>query len=286
MATYHPGELWVQEQAGSRRMADLVGGMVDPGLGASGRAFLERQPLLAVSTLDAAGQPWASLWLGAPGFVRADAAGTTVEVDLGAVARTPGDPSVAHLRPGRDVALLAIDLSSARRLRVNGAVESVSPERARIRIREAYPNCPKYIRRRRLVSMTPTAPGWSTSGDALGPDQRARWAAAETFFVASRHPERGADASHRGGPPGFVTVRGNTLVVPDFGGNGMFQTLGNLVVDDRAGAVVLDFATGRSLQVVGRARVRIEAQGARRWWELDVERWLDAPLGVALEWAD
>ena len=63
-----------------------------------------------------------------------------------------------------------------------------------------------------------------------------RRTSADTFFVASAHAERGVDASHRGGLPGFVRVLGDrTLEIPDYPGNSMFNTLGNPAADPRAG---------------------------------------------------
>jgi hypothetical protein len=81
--------------------------------------------------------------------------------------------------------------------------------------------------------------------------------AADTFFIASVHPERGADASHRGGRPGFVEVagKGRLLPFPDYAGNRMFQILGNLMVDGHVGLLFLDWTTGVALQVTGEAQI-------------------------------
>jgi hypothetical protein len=94
------------------------------------------------------------------------------------------------------------------------------------------------------------------SYDKLGAAQRALIEEADTFFIATAHPERGADASHRGGPPGVVEVAadGASLRVPDYSGNSMFQTLGNLEIDPHAGLLFLDWEGGTSLQLTGRAR--------------------------------
>jgi uncharacterized protein len=82
-------------------------------------------------------------------------------------------------------------------------------------------------------------------------------ARADTFFIASAHPERGADASHRGGRPGFVQVApdGRSLRFPDYTGNRMFKTLGNLTVEPRAGLLFVDWESGATLQLTGRADV-------------------------------
>jgi len=86
--------------------------------------------------------------------------------------------------------------------------------------------------------------------------QQSRIANADTFFIGTFHPQAGADASHRGGFPGFVRVTaGDQISFPDYPGNTMFNTLGNLRVNPRAGLLFVDFTTGDVLQLTGRARV-------------------------------
>lgn len=75
-------------------------------------------------------------------------------------------------------------------------------------------------------------------------------AGADTFFLGTTHPTRGNDASHRGGPPGFVRVTSpTTLWWPDFPGNNMFNSFGNLAVDDEAALLFTDFTTGATVQM-------------------------------------
>ena len=63
--------------------------------------------------------------------------------------------------------------------------------------------------------------------------------------------QRSVDVSHRGGKPGFVRIDGDVLTIPDFAGNLHFNTLGNLLVNPRAGLLFIDFATGDLLQLSG-----------------------------------
>ena len=66
------------------------------------------------------------------------------------------------------------------------------------------------------------------------------------------------DVSHRGGRPGFVRVSdgplATELTIPDFRGNFIFNTFGNLEVNPRAGIVCADFRTGDILSLTGTAR--------------------------------
>ena len=94
--------------------------------------------------------------------------------------------------------------------------------------------------------------------------------AADTFFVASAHPRRGTDVSHRGGDPGFVRMLDDhTLRVPDYAGNSMFNTLGNLHVNPRAGLLFVDFDRWRTLQLTGTATIRFDLEP--RAWDFRVE---------------
>ena len=54
----------------------------------------------------------------------------------------------------------------------------------------------------------------------------------------------------------------------------MFQTLGNLSVDPRAGLLFVDFASGATLQLSGRAQIVWEPERAVRF---AVERWVERP---------
>ena len=83
------------------------------------------------------------------------------------------------------------------------------------------------------------------------------------------HPTRGADASHRGGSPGFVRVAGGRLWWPDYPGNNMFNSLGNLAVDPAAALMFIDFFSGRTLQLSGAGDVRWD-DAAERSVEYDV----------------
>lgn len=77
------------------------------------------------------------------------------------------------------------------------------------------------------------------------------------FFLASADREGRPDVSFKGGRPGFVRVTGaNQLAFPDYDGNGMFKSLGNLSVNPAVGLLFIDFEKPRRLRVQGRASVR------------------------------
>jgi predicted pyridoxine 5'-phosphate oxidase superfamily flavin-nucleotide-binding protein len=77
-----------------------------------------------------------------------------------------------------------------------------------------------------------------------------------SFFIATADAEGRPDCSHKGGMPGFVRVVGPAeLVYPDYDGNGMFKTLGNIAVNPHVGFLFIDFERPRRLRVNGRATI-------------------------------
>src|SRR5262249_5180350 len=136
-----------------------------------------------------------------------------------------------------------------------------------LHLAEAYPNCPKYIRPRHLLVREPgrdDLPGPPLRSSSLSPSQRGWIRRADTFFIASFHPRGGADASHRGGTPGFVRANADgSLEFPDYAGNNMFNTLGNIVEQPRAGLLFLDFDSGDALQLTGEASLDGSGEAVR-----------------------
>ena len=228
--SFHPGELEAQRRMDVEEDAARLVRMFEPGLNPRTAAFAVAQRVVVASSVSGE-RVVASLHEG------------PLEV-LG-----PARVRLAGLPDAGDVGLLVIDPATRRRLRLNGRAHGDTIELSRV-----YGNCPKYIHARAVTFARGTA--WSREGPALDAAHREWIRAADTFFLASRHPAEGADASHRGGPPGFVeVVDTRTLRFPDFAGNNMFNTLGNLLADARCGLLFPDFATGGTLQVSGRAEI-------------------------------
>ena len=79
------------------------------------------------------------------------------------------------------------------------------------------------------------------------------------FFLATADSEGRPDCSFKGGAAGFVRVIGpSELVFPDFDGNGMFKSLGNIDVNSEVGLLFIDFEKPRRLRVNGNAVVRAD----------------------------
>jgi predicted pyridoxine 5'-phosphate oxidase superfamily flavin-nucleotide-binding protein len=76
------------------------------------------------------------------------------------------------------------------------------------------------------------------------------------FFIATADAEGRPDCSHKGGMPGFVRVSApDELVFPDYDGNGMFKSLGNIAVNPHVGLLFIDFEKPRRLRVNGTATI-------------------------------
>lgn len=290
---FHEGELAVQERTGERAMGARNGALLRDFLTPAACRFVAQQRTVAAALLDALGRPRATLWASEPGFVRCEH-GRVVEIARSVTAGSIDDPTSAGLTPGAGIGLLAIDLGSRRRLRINGRIQSADDETLALEVHESFPNCPKYIQQRELIetASSRSAPEPVLAGALLGAEQRALVELADTAFVASLHPERGLDASHRGGAPGFIrALDERTLRFPDYPGNSMFQTLGNFEIDPRAGVVVVDFERGRLLSLTGdvktfygREHAAQPSGGSGRYWELAVQHWFSYPLSARLGW--
>jgi predicted pyridoxine 5'-phosphate oxidase superfamily flavin-nucleotide-binding protein len=151
---FHAGELEVQEQAGVRATADDVGdGIVD--FVSDGIAdFLQRRRFVIVGTVDAARCVWASVVTGPPGFITVSSRrGLTL-----ACSPVTGDPLFENLVVESHVALIAIDLLSSRRVRVNGTVV-LKDGAIYLKTEKVYGNCRRYIQERIVAdSRTEKAP--------------------------------------------------------------------------------------------------------------------------------
>ena len=93
---------------------------------------------------------------------------------------------------------------------------------------------------------------------AFSPDDKSFIEATPYFFLATADAEGRPDCSFKGGMPGFVRVTGpSELAFPDYDGNGMFKSLGNLLVNPSVGLLFIALHDApRRLRVNGTASVR------------------------------
>jgi predicted pyridoxine 5'-phosphate oxidase superfamily flavin-nucleotide-binding protein len=91
-------------------------------------------------------------------------------------------------------------------------------------------------------------------------DDAAFIAAQSFFFLATADGEGRPDCSYKGGAPGFVRVLApDLLAFPDYDGNGMFKSLGNLSVNPHVGLLFLGVGEApKRLRVNGRAALAFD----------------------------
>jgi uncharacterized protein len=275
---FHKGEVAMQTTIGvAERMEQFGRRVIRDAMPDQHREFYAQLPFIVLGAVDPQGDAWATLIAGEPGFMHSP---DPRRLDF-AVPLDPRDPASAGLGIGGAVGMLGIELHTRRRNRMNGHVDASTPERFGVAVEQAFGNCPQYIQQRDWQMVRdPADHAGLPAAQAIEPaDPRAQAmiAAADTFFVASYvTDDEGAhhvDASHRGGKPGFVRINADgSLTIPDFAGNLHFNTLGNFLLNPKAGLIVPDFETGDVLQLTGDAEVVLDSpeitafQGAERLW--------------------
>jgi predicted pyridoxine 5'-phosphate oxidase superfamily flavin-nucleotide-binding protein len=91
---------------------------------------------------------------------------------------------------------------------------------------------------------------------AFTEDDRAFIESRTLFFLATADEQGRPDCSYKGGDPGFVRVTGpSELAFPSYDGNGMFRSLGNLLVHPPVALLFIDFERPSRLRVNGVARM-------------------------------
>ena len=164
---YNAGSRSLQDRFDSRRLADRledrkVSGTID----ADDRAFIESMDMLFIATADEHGRPTCSYKGGDPGFVKV--------LDERTIAFPVYDGNGMFLSAGNvlvnpEVGLLFISFERRRRLRLNGTATAAADDElvpawpgaqlvVRVRAREVFPNCPRYIHRYELVERSPYVP--------------------------------------------------------------------------------------------------------------------------------
>ncbi|MGE3270690.1 MAG: pyridoxamine 5'-phosphate oxidase family protein [Chloroflexota bacterium] len=180
---YHQGSRELQDRFDSRRLADQLAAWSaerSVRIQDDDRAFIEARDMFFLATADAEGRPNCSYKGGDPGFVRV--------VGEQTIAFPSYDGNGMYVSAGNTlvnphVGMLFLDLEAGQRLRLNGeaSIDPADPLLAeypgaelvvRVRVREIFPNCPRYIHKYRLVErseyvphadVAPPVPDWKRS---------------------------------------------------------------------------------------------------------------------------
>lgn len=262
---FHEGEIAIQQRAGVRAEAQHLVRMLDPvELSAGVAKFLAQGTLIVMSARDRGGTLWTSPLVGPRGFVKVTGP-RALHIWTTPVREDP----LYGLPAGQKIGLVTMDFAKRRRFRLNGYLTDAGRRGLNVEVEQAYGNCPQYIQQRILTPAEPSLSHDPSSQERerrvstrLSEEDIAQIRCADTFFLGTTHPTRGNDANHRGGPAGFVRVEDSQFLWwPDYLGNNMFNSLGNLAVDPTTALLFVDFTTGRTLHLSGRAVVEATAPG-------------------------
>jgi ferredoxin-NADP reductase/predicted pyridoxine 5'-phosphate oxidase superfamily flavin-nucleotide-binding protein len=255
--------------------------------------MLQRGSLLALGTLDSDNRPWVTLFGGSPGFSEPLGGGfigtrTLVDSQYDPVvqALVGGAKDGEMLQPpdgGKMLAGLAFDLMTRKRVKIGGKMvagtvrevnvalegsdeEQAPQKQAQIqlvtKIEESLGNCPKYLNqyeiRPALVQAHLTSSGLTLSSEAEAMIKRS------DMFLLSTGTPTDMDVNHRGGAAGFVRIVSPTCIVyPEFSGNRLYQSLGNLQLNPRIGMIFPDHDTGDVLYITGTAEILVGDDAAK-----------------------
>lgn len=274
---FHEGEVTLQKKFGVHEsVMQYAPKFLRPYMPGQHRDFYQGIPFLVVAARDKRGNMWASLLaneLGTADFVTSPD-DTTLDIHAEPVY---GDALQDAFQEGDDLGILGIEFATKRRNRVNGRVTGRSEKDAAIRfsVDMSFGNCPQYIRPRKWWTTTPTCDRNNSERpaiqrhDRLTEEQMQQLRESDTMFLATgyrgegENPRFGNDASHRGGPKGWILVKDDhTLVLPNFSGNDMYNSMGNLVLDNRMGVTVPLMETGGMIQLTGTTEMEFDERKA------------------------
>jgi hypothetical protein len=190
--------------------------------------------------------------------------------------------------------MIVIELGTGRRYRINCKIK-INNEYLNLIIEEAFPTCPKYIQSRIPTFNTKKNILPITSkGYRLNKEQQTLITQSDTFFEGSQSSSEFLDVNHRGGNPGFIEILENGyLKIPDYVGNNMYNTLGNLLEIPKAGLLFFDFEKGNILQLTGTTTFlfdqlsdadNIKTTETGRYWLFKTERWVQINQHHQIDW--
>ncbi|KAK0739125.1 hypothetical protein B0T21DRAFT_382239 [Apiosordaria backusii] len=257
------------------------------GLSRSHGDRVSASPLIAIGALDDQGRPWTSIWGGKRNFARQISQDRLVMASLVDESHDPvikslgldrlADGELGQTSGDKAISALSIDLESRDRVKLAGKMvvgalvrrpnsEAVSEVQLGFQVEESLGNCPKYLNKKVIRAHLPS-PQLVSASLPLPEEAISLLAKADLFFLSSTNGQT-MDTNHRGGPPGFMRVisnsdpsaRGNSgvvLIYPEYSGNRLYQTLGNLHTNPLIGIAIPDFDTSDVLYLTGTTQLLV-----------------------------
>jgi len=279
---FNNGEIAVQKLANEAHIAERVGGIIQPQLPYNAMSFIEHQQIVVVGSADPDGELWSSLLIGEAGMVSV-LSERQIAFNLQHLHSDKNDIGFRNLSDSSSIGIMFFEPATRRRYRVNGSAQ-INAEQILIDIEEAYPNCPKYIQQRQAETEAGIADPRTVSGTELSHKLRSSIEIADTMFIASQGLDGKMDASHRGGNKGFIKIlEDGRLKIPDYPGNSMFNTLGNIYENPNVGILIPDWKAHSTLQISGKGELYFEQNSEEdlrysgntgRFWIFTPVKWL------------
>ena len=293
---YHAGEKAIHKRLGITEKQEEIGKRVFRDyMPDQHREFFSQLPYFIVGSADEDGWPWASIIFGVPGFIS-----TPDDKHIKVAAQIDEtDPLYANIKLNAPMSFLGIEMHTRRRNRANVSIEEIASDGFTARIDQSFGNCPKYINHRSPdFTRTPT-PSTTSVRKFTTIDMAVQQTIenADFFFVASQIETQGnrtiegVDVNHRGGKPGFIQISGNTLTIPDYFGNSIFNTLGNFMINPKAGLIFHNPQNASLLQMVGTTEIIWDDdpilkhfEGAERAWRFTLDHGIERLQSVPMLW--
>ncbi len=281
---FHEGQLAVQKLAGEAEIAKMRLPMIENALHPRSIPFIAHQVLAFAGSEDVDGAIWLSLLVGERGFIQIPSI-QEINFDLSKVTSNRSDIFFKNIQTNPTVGLLFHEAARRARYRAWGKARQEG-EQLSVDITMGYPSCPKHIQRA-LIELPPDTKSISPeyqNGTTLGKSEKKWITNAHTFFISTQTKKGEIEASHRGGDPGFIEIQENGIIrVPDYLGNSMFSTLGNIYENPKAALLFVDHKKGETLQLSGMAELEFDQNSAAdfyksgetgRFWTFETKQWI------------
>lgn len=282
---FSQGELYVQQLAGEDKIAQKrIPMAINNQLNDFSAEYLEYQLLFNITSIDQDNRVWISMLSGKPNLIKVIDF-STISIDKTLITSPSDDVFYKNIRHNKNVGLLFLDWETRKRYRLNGRIKE-EKDNLIINIQETYGICHKYIQRRSFKYTNPNTPSIPSSlkGIEIMDIHKLLIENANTFFLGTCGLNKKVDASHKGGKPGFVKfINNNTIKIPDYSGNSMFNSLGNIHENPSSGLIFIDYKENKILQLTGRGEIKfnqtnkedlVHSGNTGRFWLFKIDDWI------------
>ncbi|OIW25004.1 hypothetical protein CONLIGDRAFT_582767 [Coniochaeta ligniaria NRRL 30616] len=272
---WHPGEVAVHKLL---NIPTYGGKPTSRGLPPQYGYRIAASPLVAFGALDGEGRPWTTILGGERGFsqpIQKGFLGAKSPVDRkhdpvvqALLGSAPSDGELVQVE--KPISALSVDLENRDRVKIAGRMiagvlssqegtdAAVSEMEMAVLVKETLGNCPKYMNKKVIRAHLPS-PELVSDTLPLPREALDLIEKADMFFLTSANGEA-MDTNHRGGPPGFIRVARNApedvvVVYPEYSGNRLYESLGNLYLNPKIGIAIPDFDTSDVLYLTGTTKI-------------------------------